>query len=406
MLRQGAAETEFHDIYAISLQEIVDLDVYNICFSSAETERALGEWSALLVELLCEGRDSYSILDSTAVVGTGLIVLVKSKHLQSGLVDLNRVISSSLNLGKLYTGNKAAVATRIRLANITACFVSVHFSAHRGNYASEVRSEHLLYTMKHLMFEGVEIEDSARKNHVNTQLKNTDPGMNAPLLETSSPSSEQVFEESSDAMAPPYAISSSLDVSDHDFVVLLGDMNSRMRGDVSETDVWQIIERQCHDSAKQPPPEDIVTLQSWDELWCGPMTGPLRNLGLREGKITFGPTYKLEPGSSMYHVPPADKPNKVFNHCPAWCDRILWSCRPGTSTCGQDVYCSEQVLLSDHLPVYSVFSLSVNTLEESPIDESGLRQQDAAKRTKSLRFTKQRSTSGCFGPDDSLCRLQ
>jgi hypothetical protein len=437
MLLHGTTDESdrFHDIYAIGLQEIAELGIVNICFSSAETENSLQQWSDLLLGILnaAEGGsgDGFSLLGKIAVVGTGLIILVKNKHFHSNAVDRARVISTSLNLGKLYTGNKAAVSIRARVANTTMCFVSVHFAAHRGKAASEERAEHLLYTMKHLMFPGVEYDEGEEVaggrrggggggggGGVAAVAAAVEANLDAPLLDGASHSSSA---NPQSLGQPPKLLAtvSSLDVSDHDFVVLLGDLNSRMREEISEKDVWELIDKRGRDSATPPSSEDIVTMQSWDELWSGPMSPILRHLGLREGTVTFGPTYKLELGSSTYHVPPAEKPNKVFNHCPAWCDRILWSHRPSGTVCEQVVYDANQVLLSDHLPVYTVFRVSSSGDGSGDAAAAAVaavagnggsggvnNQQDAAKRRKALRFARSAVHSrSCFSGDED-CAIQ
>lgn len=413
LLRGTSDESDLHDVYAIGLQEIAELGIVNICFSSAETESALQQWSQLFVDILnaeCGGEGGFSVLSKIAVVGTGLVILVKDKHLNSNAVDRARVISTSLNLGKLYTGNKAAVSVRARVANITMCFISVHFAAHRGEAASEERAEHLLYTMRHLMFPGVEYEEGdVGLGGGGFDGADAEDNLVAPLLE-GAPSSSSMNPQNPSQPPKLLATVSSLDVSDHDFVVLLGDLNSRMREEISEKDVWGLLDKHGRNSATPPSSEDIVTLQSWDELWHGPMSAILNNLGLREGVVKFGPTYKLQLGSSVYHVPSPEKPQKVFNHCPAWCDRILWSHRSNASVCEQVVYDSEQVLLSDHLPVYTVFRVSgivdhVGGGTSTDADAGGRpvmknNQQDAAKRRKALRFARSAAHGrGCFGEE-------
>jgi hypothetical protein len=80
MLLHGTTDESdrFHDIYAIGLQEIAELGIVNICFSSAETENSLQQWSDLLLGILnaAEGGsgDGFSLLGKIAVVGTGLII--------------------------------------------------------------------------------------------------------------------------------------------------------------------------------------------------------------------------------------------------------------------------------------------------------------------------------------------
>jgi phosphatidylinositol-bisphosphatase len=41
--------------------------------------------------------------------------------------------------------------------------------------------------------------------------------------------------------------------------------------------------------------------------------------GFLEGQLDFAPTYKYQPGTSVYDT----RPDKKVR-CPAWCDRVLW----------------------------------------------------------------------------------
>lgn len=74
----------------------------------------------------------------------------------------------------------------------------------------------------------------------------------------------------------------------------------------------------------------------------------------QEGKITFRPTYKYDPGTDEW-----DSSEK--NRAPAWCDRIFWK----GSRIEQTVYNSVMELrMSDHKPVYGVFIAYILTRDE------------------------------------------
>lgn len=74
-------------------------------------------------------------------------------------------------------------------------------------------------------------------------------------------------------------------------------------------------------------------------------------LGFREGPIDFPPTYKYEINSRDFYT---EEKQRV----PSWCDRILW--KNNTSPLALDLLqynCCDDVVSSDHHPVYSIFNV-------------------------------------------------
>ncbi|KAE8703715.1 Type I inositol 1,4,5-trisphosphate 5-phosphatase CVP2 [Hibiscus syriacus] len=78
--------------------------------------------------------------------------------------------------------------------------------------------------------------------------------------------------------------------------------------------------------------------------------------GWNEGKIHFPPTYKYSNNSDRYAG--EDRHPKEKRRTPAWCDRILWYGRG----LYQLSYVRGESKFSDHRPVYSVFSVDVESI--------------------------------------------
>ena len=74
----------------------------------------------------------------------------------------------------------------------------------------------------------------------------------------------------------------------------------------------------------------------------------------QEAPITFAPTYKYDPFSSIY-----DSSEK--RRIPAWCDRILYKCRDSTRVQSMN-YRRYEVNVSDHRPVSAGFRITVKRI--------------------------------------------
>lgn len=91
-----------------------------------------------------------------------------------------------------------------------------------------------------------------------------------------------------------------------------------------------------------------------DQLYVQRMQDKRVFRDFQEGKITFRPTYKYDPGTD-------DWDSSEKNRAPAWCDRILWK----GGRIEQITYKSVMELrMSDHKPVYGVFIAYILTRDE------------------------------------------
>ncbi|XP_044162201.1 phosphatidylinositol 3,4,5-trisphosphate 5-phosphatase 2A-like isoform X2 [Bufo gargarizans] len=88
-------------------------------------------------------------------------------------------------------------------------------------------------------------------------------------------------------------------------------------------------------------------------------------LGFKEHPITFPPTCRYERGSRTYDLQKARTTGtRIF--APSWSDRILWTSYPDTEVKCTSYGCTDDIVTSDHSPVFSTFEVGLNAL--SPRD--------------------------------------
>lgn len=134
--------------------------------------------------------------------------------------------------------------------------------------------------------------------------------------------------------------SRGLRIKDHDAIIWMGDFNYRIL--MPNDDVRRLIAA-----------EEFLKLFEKDQLNQQMIAGEAFPY-YHEMDITFPPTYKFDPGTKTY-----DTSEKM--RIPAWTDRIL--SRGGVLK--QMRYgCAENVLFSDHRPVYATFRARVTVLDE------------------------------------------
>uniref|UniRef100_K7FW42 phosphatidylinositol-3,4,5-trisphosphate 5-phosphatase n=1 Tax=Pelodiscus sinensis TaxID=13735 RepID=K7FW42_PELSI len=84
-------------------------------------------------------------------------------------------------------------------------------------------------------------------------------------------------------------------------------------------------------------------------------------LRFREGDISFPPTYRFERGSRDTYVWQKFKTTGVRINAPSWCDRILWKSRPETHVLCNSYGCTDDIVTSDHSPVFATFEVGVTS---------------------------------------------
>ncbi|KAM6157825.1 phosphatidylinositol 3,4,5-trisphosphate 5-phosphatase 2 [Rhynchocyon petersi] len=84
-------------------------------------------------------------------------------------------------------------------------------------------------------------------------------------------------------------------------------------------------------------------------------------LRFSEEEISFPPTYRYERGSRDTYAWHKQKPTGVRTNVPSWCDRILWKSYPETHIICNSYGCTDDIVTSDHSPVFGTFEVGVTS---------------------------------------------
>jgi len=139
------------DIYAIGLQEMVDLSAKNVLISGKLSDEKAREWAQLIKQCInkhavsATGNSSSGKSQQTGqspkgryvevavqnMVGLCVLVFIREELRQQHVVEIG---VSKLGIGIMgHGGNKGAVAVRFRIHDTSFCFVCTHLAAHRNN---------------------------------------------------------------------------------------------------------------------------------------------------------------------------------------------------------------------------------------------------------------------------------
>ncbi|KAK3016093.1 hypothetical protein RJ639_006337 [Escallonia herrerae] len=199
-----------------------------------------------------------------------------------------------------YLGNKGSISISMTLHQTTFCFVCTHLASGEKDGDEVKRNSDVIEILKKTRF-----SHSVRV-----------PGR--PI--------------------PPDSI------LDHDKIIWLGDLNYRLAPGCGNTNTHELLKR-----------NDWQALLEKDQLKIEQKAGRVFK-GWEEGMIYFAPTYKYLANSDDYVV--QTPTSKEKQRTPAWCDRILWK----GEGLKQMWYVRGESKFSDHRPVFSLFSVQVNTV--------------------------------------------
>lgn len=120
------------DIYAIGLQEIVDLNVINVVMKSSPSVETSAAWVLRLSKILNEV-DYYKVLLDKSMVGIMFVIFVKAS-LHSCITDVKYALTYTGSYG--VTGNKGGISISMKIHDSPLCFVCAHFHANRDAVAA------------------------------------------------------------------------------------------------------------------------------------------------------------------------------------------------------------------------------------------------------------------------------
>ncbi|XP_078067977.1 phosphatidylinositol 3,4,5-trisphosphate 5-phosphatase 2A-like [Mustelus asterias] len=94
-----------------------------------------------------------------------------------------------------------------------------------------------------------------------------------------------------------------------------------------------------------------------------------------EEEITFPPTYRYERNTRDIYSWQKHKTTGVRINVPSWCDRVLWKSYPATYNQCTSYGCTDDVMTSDHSPIFSTFEIGVTSQfvsKKGPCNSYGL----------------------------------
>lgn len=284
-----APDGQLSDIYVVGVQELVELSPKSVIWHEAGNEQRQAALEARIEAVLFESGCRFQRVCAFGMVGLAILVYARADiapYIQE--LDCDRV-KTGLD-GK--SGNKGSVCVRFSIGQLSMCFMNVHLAS--GQHATSERSQNMADILADA-FQGASHRGSVRPQKHGFHRR------------------------------------SHFHAQNHNFVVILGDFNSRLN--LPKDTIWP-----------SGPPEAWL---EQDQLLLG-MIPCLR--GFSEAIIGFPPTYKYVPGTDELNA----------KRLPAWCDRVVYKTNSAGAELLQYDSCCALNNTSDHWPVAAQFSVSLH----------------------------------------------
>ncbi|SCV69067.1 BQ2448_2087 [Microbotryum intermedium] len=299
-LEQGnAAESEAPDFFAVGFQEMIPLHLALVGLSRTALDQHDHQIQSEIEQHTSSNgeRETYTLMAKQVLGGIALLVFTRDATVTNQVVDV-RVATVACGIFRRM-GNKGGVGVRITLdsegdessdsksgddgdyktGNNVFTFVTAHLAAHDSGL--QRRNEDYQSIVERLIF----TPDGPSQHYRPQQQRNVFPRIKSKSTE-------------------------GIQIYDTTYLFFFGDLNYRISTVTPKNLTKQLIARKIHN--------DLPALLTHDQLRQEQAKG--RTLHhLREGEITFQPTYKFKVGT-------VDTYKAFTKRIPGWTDRILFSC--------------------------------------------------------------------------------
>ncbi|XP_041696636.1 phosphatidylinositol 3,4,5-trisphosphate 5-phosphatase 1 isoform X1 [Coregonus clupeaformis] len=143
----------------------------------------------------------------------------------------------------------------------------------------------------------------------------------------------------------------------------LGDLNYRI--ELPTTEAESIVTKIKQQQYQELLCRDQLTIERAEEKVF---------LHYDEEEITFAPTYRFERDTRERYVYTKAKATGTKYNLPSWCDRVLWKSYPLVHVFCQSYGCTNDIMTSDHSPVFSTFEVGVASQFVSKHDPNSVSQ--------------------------------